>query len=78
MQTLGVHGSCDGILKGRGRSPQNWALLMGKTSFDLSIFKISKGVDSGAILATKKVYLDDKDSIFDSYLKCSLTSAGCS
>ena len=29
--TIGSHGSCDGIVKGRGRSPQNWAILLGKT-----------------------------------------------
>ena len=41
IAAIGAHGSCDGILKGRGRSPQNWALIIGAEKFQISIFKIS-------------------------------------
>ena len=47
------HMVVDGILKGRGRSPQNWALLMGEKKFFISLFKISNGVDNGSIIITK-------------------------
>ena len=47
MGVLGAHGSCDGITKGRGRSPLNWALMIGAKKFEVSIFKISDGVDDG-------------------------------
>ena len=34
---IGGHGSPWGITEGRGRSPQNWALLMGMKKFYISI-----------------------------------------
>ena len=34
---IGIHGSPFGITKGRGRSPQNWTLLLGYNSFYISI-----------------------------------------
>lgn len=75
IATIGAHGSCDGILKGRGRSPQNWALLLGKESFEVSLFKIDEGIDAGATIVTNKITLRQDDSIFNSYLKVSLSCA---
>ncbi len=66
---LGVHGSCDGITKGRGRSPQNWALIMGKRSFEVSVFQMDVGIDSGKIISTHKFNYDYSDTIKESYLK---------
>ena len=40
---IGAHGSPLGITKGRGRSPQNWALMMGMPSFEISIFNRARG-----------------------------------
>jgi len=72
---IGTHGSPLGITKGRGRSPQNWALLMGLDSFEISIFQIDAGIDSGRILATKKFKYSPFDDIKSSYYKtCLLTS----
>ena len=72
---IGTHGSPLGITKGRGRSPQNWALLMGLNSFEISIFQIDAGIDSGRILATKKFNYSPFDDIKSSYYKvCLLTS----
>ena len=45
IATIGAHGSCDGILKGRGRSLQTWALMIRGKKFQISIFKISTGID---------------------------------
>jgi methionyl-tRNA formyltransferase len=75
IATIGSHGSCDGILKGRGRSPQNWALIMGKKKFKLSLFKINDGVDSGDIILTKVLKYDNFDTIFHSYFKVAINTA---
>lgn len=75
IATLGSHGSCDGILKGRGRSPQNWALLMGKKTFKISVFKITEGVDSGDIVLTKEFKYNSFDNVFNSYIKATICTA---
>ena len=69
IATIGSHGSCDGIVKGRGRSPQNWALIMGKKNFYISLFKINKSIDSGNVILTKEFKYENFDSIFNSYSK---------
>ena len=71
IATIGAHGSCDGILKGRGRSPQNWALIIGANKFQISLFKISSGVDDGDIIDTEEFELTNYDSINTSYIKSS-------
>lgn len=72
---IGSHGSPLGITKGRGRSPQNWALIMGMESFEISIFQVDKGIDSGRIFASKKFNYSTFDNIQTSYYKvCMLTS----
>jgi methionyl-tRNA formyltransferase len=72
---IGSHGSVHGITGGRGRSPQNWALLLGKKEFYISIFKIDEGIDSGSIIDTKSFVLSELDDIKTSYYKVSwLTS----
>ena len=69
IATIGAHGSCDGILKGRGRSPQNWALMIGAKKFQISIFTISSGVDDGDVIDTEEYDLTAYDSINTSYIK---------
>lgn len=75
IATIGSHGSIDGILKGRGRSPQNWAILMGKKKFIISMFKITEGVDDGKIILTKKFNYNVNDTILNSYVKASICTA---
>ncbi len=72
---VGVHGSPDGIHGGRGRSPQNWALMLGIKHFDLSLFKITAGVDNGPILASKTIYYNDYDDIATSHHRVALATA---
>ena len=72
---IGVHGSATGITSGRGRSPQNWALIMGKEKFYLSIFFINTGIDEGAIIDTKTFSLSEFDTIKISYYKDNLLTA---
>ena len=72
---IGSHGSPLGITKGRGRSPQNWSLIMGLSTFYISIFKIDSGIDSGQIIDTMSFTYSDFDDIKTSYYKvCMLTS----
>lgn len=73
--TIGVHGSADGISGGRGRSPQNWALIMGKKKFYLSIFFIDKNIDSGKVIDTTTFAITEYDDIWTSYQKDSLMTA---
>ena len=61
---IGGHGSADGITKGRGRSPQNWALLMGQTKFHIALFKITPFTDNGDIILERSFDLTQNDDIF--------------
>ena len=72
---IGLHGSSRGISEGRGRSPQNWALIMGADSFEIAAFLISPGVDDGPVLATGKFDYTPYDDIASSYQKSMLLGA---
>jgi UDP-4-amino-4-deoxy-L-arabinose formyltransferase/UDP-glucuronic acid dehydrogenase (UDP-4-keto-hexauronic acid decarboxylating) len=72
---VGAHGSCDGISKGRGRSPQNWALLIGAKSFEISLFKITPDIDNGKIITTDCFELTKSDNIQTSYIKSAMLIA---
>ena len=72
---IGVHGSAHGISAGRGRSPQNWALMLGATSFAISIFHLDEGVDSGDVIDTREFPLTVFDDIRSSYYKASWLTA---
>ena len=66
---IGNHGSADGISGGRGRSPQNWALLTGRDAFEVSIFWIDPGIDSGIVIDTRRFTLESHDDIRTSHYK---------
>ena len=51
---FGMHGSHEPLPRGRGRSPLNWALAWGKTSFQTHLFRYDSGVDSGAIVGAQR------------------------
>lgn len=70
---VGAHGSPLGINQGRGRSPQNWALLLGCRSFSYSIFWIDPGIDSGEIIDTCEFAYTETDDIMTSYIKAGLS-----
>jgi methionyl-tRNA formyltransferase len=69
FKSIGLHGSDKGISLGKGRSPQNWALIMGAESFEFSAFLITEAVDSGEILGTAKVLITDCDDIQSLHMK---------
>jgi methionyl-tRNA formyltransferase len=54
LGAFGMHGSPEPLPRGRGRSPLNWSLLQGKTTFMTHLFKYDPGVDSGAIVGRQK------------------------
>lgn len=66
---IGVHGSPWGIATGRGRSPQNWALLLGCDCFSVSIFWLDEKIDSGNIIDTATFQYTELDDITTSYLQ---------
>lgn len=72
---IGAHGSHEGITKGRGRSPQNWALMMGKNNFSISIFWIEEGADNGLVIDTCEFEYFPTDNILTSYIKVNLYKA---
>lgn len=72
--SVGVHGSVDGISSGRGRSPQNWAIIMGFSYFFFSLFLLDEGVDSGKVLIDASIEIEYDDYIFDTHKKVSQKS----
>lgn len=75
LGVLGGHGSPDGIHGGRGRSPQNWALMLGCERFDLALFRITAGIDDGPVIAQKSFFYREHDDIRISYYRASLAMA---
>ena len=75
VAALGGHGSSRGITGGRGRSPQNWALLLGHSTFEIALFKVDPGIDSGAVLDARTFPLTERDDIRSSYYKSSFLLA---
>jgi len=72
LGVLGAHGSPDGIFGGRGRSPQNWAIMLGCRQFSIALFRITTGVDDGPIVAQRSFFYEDFDDINVSYKKAAL------
>ena len=66
---IGVHGSPDGIMAGRGRSPQNWALILGANKFYFSLFQLSEDIDSGKIITSSSYSILADDDIGTLYRK---------
>jgi methionyl-tRNA formyltransferase len=51
---FGMHGSAEPLPRGRGRSPMNWAIDEGRTSFLTHLFRYDAGVDSGAVAGRQR------------------------
>ncbi|MEO8149873.1 MAG: formyltransferase family protein [Bacteroidia bacterium] len=66
---IGAHGSPYGITKGRGRSPQNWALILDEPNFEIAIYKIEEGIDSGPVISSCNFQYSVFDNIESSYYK---------
>ncbi|MDR1657877.1 MAG: hypothetical protein LBT47_10060 [Deltaproteobacteria bacterium] len=72
---LTIHGSAEGLPKGRGRSPLNWALIEGHRSFSLSLLTVEGGADAGRIIDTREFDILPADTIRTLYYKNGLASA---
>ena len=75
LGALGSHGSPDGIQGGRGRSPQNWALILGCRQFSIALFRITPGVDEGDVVAERSFFYEQEDDIVVSYYRASMATA---
>ena len=75
LGAIGMHGSPDGIEKGRGRSPQNWSLLIGCSTFNISLFKVTPNVDDGSIISERSFQYLEGDDIKISYFRVSILVA---
>ena len=58
---FGMHGSPEPLPRGRGRSPLDWSILNGKTSFLTHLFRYDIGVDSGGIVDFQKFEINPWD-----------------
>ena len=72
LGALGGHGSPDGIHRGRGRSPQNWSIMLGCKQFNLALFFITTGIDDGPIILQRSFTYNYMDDISVSYKKSAL------
>lgn len=75
MCGLTIHGSADGLPKGRGRSPMNWAMIEGRDSFKLSVLTLAEGADAGVILGTMEFDILPADTIKTLYYKNALAAS---
>jgi len=75
IAAIGVHGSADGITKGRGRSPLNWSLILGARKFYFSLFQLTDGIDSGNVISSESFPISSTDDINSLYSKLTTKSA---
>ena len=68
---IGGHGSPYGINLGRGRSPQNWSIMLREQFFLWLCLKL-RGSDDGPVLIEEKIEYNQFDDISTSYKKTSL------
>lgn len=47
LGAYGMHGSPFGLPRGRGRSPLNWSLILGRKRFTTCLLRLGAGVDDG-------------------------------
>ena len=66
---FGMHGSNKPLPHGRGRSPLNWSLLLGKKTFYTHLFRFDPGVDSGPIVGIQEFDINAWDTIYTLHLK---------
>jgi methionyl-tRNA formyltransferase len=70
---FGMHGSSEGLPRGRGRSPLNWSILEGRTHFVTSLFRYKPGVDDGDVVASQIFEITPEDDCETLHLKNTLS-----
>lgn len=71
---FGFHASPDLLPKGRGRSPLNWGLILGKTTLYNHFFKYTIDADAGDIYSITKFAITPYDTILTLLYKSLLTA----
>lgn len=66
---FGMHGSNKPLPHGRGRSPLNWSLLLGKNIFFTHLFRYKPGVDDGDIVGYQTFDITPWDDCLTLHLK---------
>jgi methionyl-tRNA formyltransferase len=69
LGAFGMHGSPEPLPRGRGRSPMNWSLIQGKTSFLTHLFKYDPGIDSGEIVGVQQFDINLWDDCHTLHMK---------
>ena len=69
LGVFGMHGSFKPLPHGRGRSPLNWSLLLGKRIFYTHLFRYEEGVDSGPVLGVQTFDINEWDTAYTLHLK---------
>lgn len=69
---IGQHGSSEFLPKGRGRSPLNWAIILGKKRLIWNLFLLTPGTDDGDILDYSIFEIRDQDTCRTLYYKVSV------
>lgn len=71
---FGFHASPDLLPAGRGRSPLNWGLILGKTVLYNHCFKYATGADAGDIYSVTPFTVNEYDTIVTLLYKSLLTA----
>jgi len=66
---IGQHGSSEFLPKGRGRSPLNWSLIMGRKRLVWNLFLITPGIDDGDIIDYMIFEINEWDDCKTMYYK---------
>ena len=70
---VNIHGSL--LPRYRGAAPIQWALIDGEKETGVTTMQTERGVDTGAMLITKKIPISDKDTAETLFTKLSLLGA---
>jgi methionyl-tRNA formyltransferase len=70
---IGQHGSPEFLPSGRGRSPLNWSIILGRKRLVWNLFKLESGVDNGDIIDYQIFQINDSDTCKTLYYKVSVS-----
>ncbi len=70
---IGQHGSPEFLPSGRGRSPLNWSIILGKRRLVWHLFKLEPGIDNGDIIDHQIFQINDIDTCKTIYYKVSVS-----
>lgn len=71
---FGFHASPELLPKGRGRSPLNWGIILGKTRLFNHLFRYARDADSGDIYSIREFAINPQDTILTLLYKSLIVS----